>query len=184
MKINKNYVVLLTFLLLSGCTEKSKDSNSNTGLNNNRNQNNTKAEVNIITSSQLDSIIQNRFGKILFVNVWATWAEPSVKEMPDIKLLYEKYKDQDVDFLSLSVDLTSKIDSVVIPFIEKEKINFPVKVVEEKSGMQVMKLLSPKWNGAVPASFLFDKNGRREIFIIGRQTLVNLSKGIDSVRVL
>lgn len=182
MKIIITVLVLFSFLIISGCSEKNKANNYSPAPG--YVQNNNRPKVGIINYAQLDSIIYNRGDKSLFVNVWATWAKPSVEELSDIKLLYDKFKDNDVDFLSLSVDLTSKIDSVVIPFLQREKISFPVNVIEERSGMQIMRLLSPRWNGAVPASFIFDKYGRREIFILGRQSFINLSKGIDSVRVL
>ncbi|MCL5027626.1 MAG: TlpA family protein disulfide reductase [Bacteroidetes bacterium] len=139
-------------------------------------------EVKIIDASQLRNKIENRYGRTLFINVWATWSEPSLKELPDIQKLFYKYKDE-VDFLNLSVDLTSKIDSVVLPFLEKAKFNLPVFVIDEKNGIEIMKMLSPKWNGGIPASFIFNKYGRREIFILGRQTFDNISKGIDSVNV-
>ena len=170
------FVVSITFSILS-CSNKNEQEHSSLVSNA------TKTEVSIINASQLKTEIDNRFGKPLFINVWATWSEPSVKELSDIQKLFNKYKD-DVDFLNLSVDLSSKKDSVVIPLLEKEKISFPVSIAEEKSGIEIMKMLSPKWNGGIPASFIFDKYGKREIFILGRQTFENFSKGIDSVSVL
>ena len=146
-------------------------------------KNSIKPEIKVIYASQLRNIIENRYGKTLFINVWATWSEPSAKELPDIQKLFYKYKD-DVDFLNLTVDLSSKVDSVVLPFLEKEKINMPVFVVDEKSGIEIMKMLSSKWNGGIPASFIFDKYGKMEIYILGRQSFENISKGIDSVNVL
>ena len=85
--------------------------------------------------------------------------------------------------MSLSVDLTSKIDSVVLPFVKKNDINYPVKVVSEKSGNEVMKLLDPRWSGGIPATFIFNGKGKRMIFILGYESFDNLSKGIDSVSV-
>lgn len=179
-------IILLTLIsyliLFQGCSNKTAD-NSNL-QNTNSSKENNKPQVSIITASELKNIIDNRHGKILFINVWATWSKPSINELQDIDMLYNNYRYKDVDFLSLSVDLTSKIDSVVIPFLKKEKFEHPVYVVQEKSGMQIMKILSPKWNGGIPASFLFDKNGKREIFILGSQSYANFCKGIDSVRVL
>jgi thiol-disulfide isomerase/thioredoxin len=179
-------IILLTlisyFILFQGCSNKSSDKSNLQNGNSSKQYN--KPQVNIITAAELKNIIDNRYGKILFINVWAAWSKPSIKELPDIDMLYNNYRYKDVDFLSLSVDLTSKIDSVVIPFLQKEKFEHPVYVVQEKSGIQIMKMLSPKWNGGIPASFLFDKNGKREIFILGSQSYANFCKGIDSVRVL
>ncbi len=42
-------------------------------------------------------------GKVLFINVWATWCPPCIAEMPEIAKLYESVGDE-VEFLMISVD--------------------------------------------------------------------------------
>lgn len=44
-------------------------------------------------------------GKVLFVNLWATWCKPCVNEMPSIESLYQKFAGRDdVAFLLVSLD--------------------------------------------------------------------------------
>lgn len=43
-------------------------------------------------------------GKAIFLNVWATWCPPCIAEMPGINELYKDVKDQNVEFVMLSVD--------------------------------------------------------------------------------
>jgi thiol-disulfide isomerase/thioredoxin len=44
-------------------------------------------------------------GKVLFVNIWASWCPPCVAEMPTIKALYNKVKDNDrIKFVMISLD--------------------------------------------------------------------------------
>jgi thiol-disulfide isomerase/thioredoxin len=42
-------------------------------------------------------------GKNILVNFWATWCPFCVDEMPDLQLLYEKYKDDDFIVLAINV---------------------------------------------------------------------------------
>ena len=59
--------------------------------------------------------------KIICVNLWATWCKPCVAEMPMLNTVKEEYKDENIEFLSLSVDT----DSIKLGnFIKKEKFNF------------------------------------------------------------
>jgi len=43
-------------------------------------------------------------GKLVYVDVWATWCGPCIAEIPSLKALEEKYHNADVVFLSVSVD--------------------------------------------------------------------------------
>jgi thiol-disulfide isomerase/thioredoxin len=43
-------------------------------------------------------------GKMVFVNLWATWCGPCRREMPSIESLYKKLKGKKVEFVMLSLD--------------------------------------------------------------------------------
>src|SRR5262245_47177120 len=44
-------------------------------------------------------------GKVVFVNLWATWCPPCVREMPSIEALYREFADRDdVAFVLISLD--------------------------------------------------------------------------------
>ena len=44
-------------------------------------------------------------GKLVFIDVWATWCDPCKQEIPALKELHEEYADNDsIVFMSVSVD--------------------------------------------------------------------------------
>lgn len=43
-------------------------------------------------------------GKVVVLDFWASWCVPCLVELPRMKQLYAKYKDQGVEFIGLSVD--------------------------------------------------------------------------------
>lgn len=43
-------------------------------------------------------------GKVIFLNLWATWCPPCIAEMPGIHELYKDVKDDNVEFIMLSLD--------------------------------------------------------------------------------
>ena len=49
--------------------------------------------------------LQDYRGKVVFINIWASWCGPCRAEMPHISELYKKVKDQpDLEFLMVGVD--------------------------------------------------------------------------------
>ena len=43
-------------------------------------------------------------GQVVYIDLWATWCGPCIKEMPNFKKLKEKYKGQNIAFLGVSFD--------------------------------------------------------------------------------
>lgn len=173
------YYVLFAALIFLGCN---KNSHSSENLNDNRNLSASRQNsIKVLDKNSLNEIIKNRKGKILFINVWATWCVPCVEEFPDIVKLYDNYKTKDVQFFSLSVDLESDKDSLVIPFLKKQKAYFPVFIAAEKNSEDIINLLNKDWSGAVPATIIYDKTGKQQSFLLGKQDYETLKNSIDSV---
>lgn len=43
-------------------------------------------------------------GKYVYVDIWATWCGPCLRQIPAMKELEEKYRDQNIEIMSVSVD--------------------------------------------------------------------------------
>ncbi|OGU72823.1 MAG: hypothetical protein A2V93_06735 [Ignavibacteria bacterium RBG_16_34_14] len=143
-----------------------------------------KKEIPIIDEIWLKNKIAKRNGKILFVNFWATWCVPCVKEFPDLVKIYNENKSTDFEFLSVSVDLPMDIETKVKPFLAEQSAGFPVVVVEEKRSDEVINLINPEWNGAVPVTVIYDENGNRIEFISETKDYKFLSKSIERIKSL
>jgi thiol-disulfide isomerase/thioredoxin len=64
--------------------------------------------VNLISLSKerktLDEIIKDYKGKIVYVDFWASWCAPCIKEMPASKEIIKEFGDQNVVVLYISID--------------------------------------------------------------------------------
>jgi len=90
-------------------------------------------------------------GKVVFVNIWATWCPPCVEEMPSMQKLYQKLKGENFEILAVSIDSRGAKD--VVPFMKKYKLTFPVLIDSMGTVKRIYKTTG------VPESFIIDKNG-------------------------
>ncbi|MDQ7916031.1 TlpA disulfide reductase family protein [Mesonia sp. MT50] len=55
-------------------------------------------------SNESTIAIKSFRGKLLVIDFWATWCSPCLKEAPIFKEIAEKYKDSNVEFITISID--------------------------------------------------------------------------------
>lgn len=90
-------------------------------------------------------------GKLLLVNLWATWCVPCVKEMPSLSRLKDQFQGQNFDVIAINQD---RDDNLVEPFYDK--LNIPNLALYTDSFNTVTK----SWDiPGLPASFIIDENG-------------------------
>jgi len=93
-------------------------------------------------------------GKIVLVDVWATWCAPCKAEIPYLKKLEEEFKGLDVAFVSVSVDKKEDREKWT-KFIEKEELGgIQLFAGEYKSFDDFYKV------NAIPRFMVFDKEGK------------------------
>jgi peroxiredoxin len=90
-------------------------------------------------------------GRVVFVNIWATWCPPCIEEAPSIEKLYNTLKDDQFKILAVSID--SKGREAVVPFMKKYNLTYPVLFDPEGKIGELYGLTG------VPESFVIDKKG-------------------------
>jgi cytochrome c biogenesis protein CcmG/thiol:disulfide interchange protein DsbE len=98
-------------------------------------------------------------GKVVLVNVWATWCPPCRQEMPSMQSLYEKFKGENFEILAVSIDSEGR--AAVAPFMGKMNLTFPALL---DPGETIRPLYGIT---GVPESFIIDKQGILVEKIIG-----------------
>lgn len=56
------------------------------------------------SENRFDLLINDLEGKVVYVDIWATWCAPCVKSIPDTKRVKEKYINKNVEVVFLSID--------------------------------------------------------------------------------
>ncbi len=92
-------------------------------------------------------------GKVVFLNVWATWCGPCRQEMPSIETLYDEFKDNK-DFVILAVSQDTRGREAVEPYVERNGYHFEVLLDPENKVGESYDV------GGVPETFIIDRDGR------------------------
>jgi len=98
-------------------------------------------------------------GKVVLLNIWATWCPPCVEEMPSMEKLHQELKDEGFEILAVSIDVSGA--KAVLPFIKKHKLSFPA-LTDNKGAIKSLYQTT-----GVPESFIVDKDGIIAEKIIG-----------------
>lgn len=97
--------------------------------------------------------LQSNFkqGKVVLLDIWATWCPPCRAEIPYLVDLNKKYKGKPVTFVGVAID-QSKSD--VSAFAKKQKINYTI--VSDPNGASIGSKYQVK---GIPATYIIDKKG-------------------------
>ncbi len=143
-------------------------------------QSKKKIVVEDIDKVKLEKFIKNRKGKILLLNIWASWCLPCKREFPDLVKLAEKYKNAPVEIVGLSVDDREDLKTEVIPFLQSNNVNFKIYIQNFRKLDELIEFV-PGWEGAIPLTLIYDKKGNQKKFIIGMRNFEFFDQAIQEV---
>jgi peroxiredoxin len=92
-------------------------------------------------------------GKVVFLNIWATWCGPCREEMPAMETLYNEFK-SNKDFVMLAVSQDRRGKDAVAPYVEKNGYHFRVLLDPDNTVGDSYDV------SGVPETFIIDRRGR------------------------
>ncbi|HVM60799.1 MAG TPA: TlpA disulfide reductase family protein [Verrucomicrobiae bacterium] len=121
-----------------------------------------------VTSADVQKAIHDPGAKAVLVNVWATWCGPCREEFPGLVRVAQKYNRQGLKTILVSADDTDQVTAVK-KFLADEGVDFPAYLKAEKD-QAFIDGMGKQWSGALPATFIFDGNGKLHDFWEGGVT--------------
>jgi thiol-disulfide isomerase/thioredoxin len=113
--------------------------------------------------------VVNYFSKktdtIYVVNFWGTFCRPCVQEMPYLQSITDKYKNQKVKLLLVSLDLPGYYPDKIAAFAAKNNITADIVWLDETDADHFCPQIDKKWQGDMPATILVNaKTGYKAFF--------------------
>lgn len=117
----------------------------------------------------------------LLVNFWATWCDGCREEFPDLVKIDSDYRAKGLSFVAVSLDEVADIKTKVVPFLEDMKAKMPVVVLNVNDPEPAIHAVDPNWQGELPATFLYDKEGKVVFKHFGRIKPEELRSAIEKL---
>ena len=108
------------------------------------------------------------------VNVWATWCTPCREEFPDLLHVARELAPKGLRLVLVSVDFPGN-EYATQGFLTKQGVDFPTFIRTGKDETFVDEL-ERQWSGAIPATFIYDANGKLVRFWEGKASYPVLKK--------
>jgi thiol-disulfide isomerase/thioredoxin len=108
---------------------------------------------------ELRSVVDFR-GKIVLLNVWATWCAPCIKEIPALDRLAAALSDVDFSIVAVSVDRNG-MEAVQKLFRERDVKKLPIYIDRSSEALRAVRAVG------LPTSLFIDREGREFGRVVG-----------------
>jgi thiol-disulfide isomerase/thioredoxin len=122
--------------------------------------------------------LTDKKGKVVLVNLWATWCGPCIEEMPHLIEMHDKYKAKGFEVIGLNSDDETK--EQIEAFAAKQKLNYPLGWADGKLMNEFVKI--SRLNG-IPQTLLINRDGQLTgVFTGGGQkTILKMKETVEKI---
>jgi thiol-disulfide isomerase/thioredoxin len=132
-------------------------------------------------TNELKGLLTQQREHPLLVNFWATYCDPCRDEFPDLVKIDKEYRPHALEFVTVSLDDMSDIKTGVPKFLDSMKATMPAYLLNVTDPEPAINLVDPRWQGDLPATYLYNEKGEVVYKHIGRVNPVELREAIEKV---
>jgi thiol-disulfide isomerase/thioredoxin len=132
-----------------------------------------------INLAGLKDLISKPKEKPLLVNFWATWCDPCRDEFPDLVKIDTDFRPKSLEFITVTLDDVGDIKTKVPQFLTQMKATMPAYLLDVADPEPAINAVDPKWQGDLPATFLYNAKGEIVFKHLGRVNITELREAIE-----
>lgn len=99
--------------------------------------------------------LANYSGKVLLVNLWATWCGPCRSETPELVKLHKEFQSRGVEMIGLSTEDPEASAQTVLDFVREYEVDYQIGWATREVAQTLM-----QGRTSIPQSFIIARDGR------------------------
>ena len=122
--------------------------------------------------------LSNYSGKVLLVNLWATWCGPCRRETPELVKLHQEYRERGLEVVGLSTEDPVASEQSVQEFVKAYNVGYQVGWATRDVAIALM-----RGRPSIPQSFIVTRDGRIAKHFLGfdpRNTPGQLRQAVEA----
>ena len=126
--------------------------------------------IELASARQFSTILAAEQGKVVVLNLWATWCTPCLREIPDLMQLETEFSAQGLRLLAVGMDDPTEL-ARVDAFRAKFFPAFRSYLRNEADMDTLVSVVDPAWNELLPTTYLIGRDGKVVKRIQGKKSL-------------
>jgi len=142
---------------------------------------NAQKKVDVVKFDWYTNIRSTANDTTYVINFWATWCMPCIAELPEFEKITEIYKDRKVKVILVSLDFYKKLQITLLPYLEKQRIQSDVVLLNEPDYNSWINKVDKSWGGSIPATVIFNNQQKFYHFIENETTFTEIDQILSSI---
>jgi len=159
------FLIIILFNLMTGCLDSSDDDEGDNFIFN-------------TLEGDTKQLIDYR-GKIVILDLWATWCSPCQFQMTELKKIYENYSRNDLEIISVDIDPREDVELIQsFRYWFNETIGIELDWIFGMDNGSISEKYMKE--GAIPTLCIFDKKGKLSFREAGVSVYLEIPPGLPA----
>lgn len=131
-----------------------------------------------LNAAEFRQLLAHHQGKVVLVNLWATWCAPCLKELPELAKLQEEYRDQGLVVLAVSLDEPDLLDTQVKRLARERAAGVATYLQTEAESDKFVSVVDRAWAEIMPTNYLLDRTGKVQTKLTGGKSYAEFAAAL------
>lgn len=131
-----------------------------------------------LTAAEFRQLLNTQRGKVVLINLWATWCAPCLKELPELGKLQEQFQAQGLQVITVSLDEPELLAGRVSKIWRERAAGLPTFLQAEANADKFVSVVDPAWAEIMPTNFVLERSGKLHATLTGGKTLAEFIEAI------